>query len=96
VVGGELSEAGEPLLTAIREAIDRYALPGAAELVKVVHGELGERAELLGAVALVTQGTEAPALTETETFVSFGGAVAAGSTARRPAGRREVLHAEAS
>jgi len=96
VVGGELSEAGEPLLAAIREAIDRYALPGAAEVVKVVHGELGERAELLGAVALVTQGTEALALTEPETFVSFGGAVAADTTARRPAGRREVLHAEAS
>lgn len=96
VVGGELSEAGEPLLAAIREAIDRYALPGAAELVRVVHGELGERAELLGAVALVTQGTEAAALIEAETFVSFGGAVAADSTARRPAGRKEVVHAETS
>jgi predicted NBD/HSP70 family sugar kinase len=96
VLGGELSEAGEPLLTAIREAIDRYALPGAAEIVKVVYGELGERAELLGAIALVTQGTDAMALIEAETFVSFGGAVAADSTARRPAGRREVLHAETS
>ena len=96
VVGGELSEAGEPLLTAIREAIDRYALPGAAEVVRVVPGELGERAEVLGAVALVTQGTEAVALIETETFVSFGGAVAMDSTAKRPAGRKEVVHAETS
>ena len=96
VVGGELSEAGEPLMTAVREAIDRYALPGAAEMVEVVHGELGERAELLGAVALVTQGTEAVALIETETFVSFGGAVAADTTAQRPAGRKEVVHAETS
>jgi predicted NBD/HSP70 family sugar kinase len=96
VVGGELSEAGEPLLTAIREAIDRYALPGAAELVQVVPGELGERAEVLGAVALVTQGTDAAALIDTETFVSFGGAVAADSTAQRPAGRKEVVHAETS
>ena len=58
VVGGELGEAGEPLLSGIREAIDRYALPGAAEVVKVVHGELGERAEVLGALALVIADTE--------------------------------------
>lgn len=96
VVGGELSEAGEPLLAGIREAIDRYALPGAAEMVKVVPGELGERAEVLGALALVTQGTDAAALIEAETFVSFGGAVAAEPTARRPAGRKEVVHAETS
>jgi hypothetical protein len=35
-------------------------------------------------------------LIEAETFVSFGGAVAADSTARRPAGRKEVMHAETS
>ena len=45
IVGGELSEAGEPLLGGIRDAIDRYALPGAAQVVGRP-GELGERAEV--------------------------------------------------
>jgi predicted NBD/HSP70 family sugar kinase/biotin operon repressor len=52
VVGGELSEAGEPLLRAIRETVERHALPAAADGVRVVSGELGERAELLGALRL--------------------------------------------
>ena len=34
IVGGDLSAVGEPLLAGIREAIDRYALPGAAEAVE--------------------------------------------------------------
>ena len=51
-------------------------------------------AELVGEQTARTP--EALALTEAETFVSFGGAVATDSTARRPAGRREVLHAEAN
>jgi predicted NBD/HSP70 family sugar kinase len=53
VVGGELSPAGEPLLNGIRDAIDRYALPGAAARVEVRAGVLGDRAELLGSLALV-------------------------------------------
>jgi predicted NBD/HSP70 family sugar kinase len=58
VVGGDLSGAGEPLLAGIREAIDRRALPGAAEAVTVKAAELGERAEVLGALALVIADTE--------------------------------------
>jgi len=58
VVGGELSAAGAPLLDGIRESVDRYAQPGVAESVRVVPGELGERAELLGALALVVQDTD--------------------------------------
>jgi predicted NBD/HSP70 family sugar kinase len=58
VVGGELSSAGAPLLDGIRESVDRYAQPGVAESVRVVPGELGERAELLGALALVVQDTD--------------------------------------
>jgi len=53
VVGGELSAAGTPLLEGIRESIDRHALPSAAATVDVRRGELGERAELLGALTLV-------------------------------------------
>ena len=58
IVGGDLSSAGEPLLAGIREAIDRYALPGAAEAVEVKAATLGERAEVLGALALVIADTE--------------------------------------
>jgi predicted NBD/HSP70 family sugar kinase len=58
IVGGQLSAAGEPLLAGIREAIDRHALPGAAEAVEVKAAALGERAELLGALSLVIADTE--------------------------------------
>ena len=57
IVGGDLSVAGEPLLAGIREAIDRHALPGAAEAVEVKAATLGERAEVLGALALVIADT---------------------------------------
>jgi predicted NBD/HSP70 family sugar kinase len=52
IVGGELSVAGDLLLDPIREAVGRYALPTAAVHVQVVTGVLGERAEVLGALAL--------------------------------------------
>ena len=58
IVGGELSAAGEPLLNGIRDAIDRYALPGASRSVEVKAGVLGDRAEVLGALALVISDTE--------------------------------------
>ena len=96
VVGGELSEAGEPLLDGIRDSIDRYALPGAAAAVKVVHGELGERAEVLGALALVTQSTDALRLIRRQTLVQFGSAAEARQAAWRPVGRKEAVHAETS
>jgi predicted NBD/HSP70 family sugar kinase len=53
VVGGDLGYAGELLLAPLRESVRRGAIRSAADDVKVVQGELGERAEVLGAVALV-------------------------------------------
>jgi predicted NBD/HSP70 family sugar kinase len=53
VIGGELAQTGQLLLDPLRESIVRYAIPAAAEDVRVVTGELGERAELLGALVLV-------------------------------------------
>jgi predicted NBD/HSP70 family sugar kinase/biotin operon repressor len=53
VVGGSMAVAGDVLLDPLREAVGLRAIPSAAEDVKIVPGELGERAELLGAVALV-------------------------------------------
>jgi predicted NBD/HSP70 family sugar kinase len=53
VVGGTLAAAGEVLLEPMREAVQRRAIPSAAEDVEIVTGVLGDRAEVLGAVALV-------------------------------------------
>ena len=60
VVGGVLGAAGAPLLEGIRESVDRYAQPGTAEAVIVLPGELGERAEVLGALALALRGAASP------------------------------------
>jgi predicted NBD/HSP70 family sugar kinase len=53
IVGGDLAEAGELLLDGLRESLTRSALPNAAEAARVVAGTLGDRAEVLGAIALV-------------------------------------------
>ena len=53
VVGGRLANAGDLLLGPLRESVRRYAIPAAAEAVRVEAGVLGERAEVLGALALV-------------------------------------------
>jgi predicted NBD/HSP70 family sugar kinase/biotin operon repressor len=53
IVGGSMAVAGDVLLDPLREAVGLRAIPSAADDVEIVLGELGERAELLGAVALV-------------------------------------------
>jgi predicted NBD/HSP70 family sugar kinase len=58
VVGGELALAGDLLLNPMRESISRYAIPAAAEDLTVVAGALGDRAELMGALALVVGQSE--------------------------------------
>jgi predicted NBD/HSP70 family sugar kinase len=58
VIGGELAGAGELLLDPLRQAVRRHAIPAAADDVEIVAGELGGRAELLGAVALVVGQSE--------------------------------------
>ena len=73
VVGGSMGHAGALLLDPLRESVSLRAIPSAGEDVRIVPGELGERAELLGAVALVlqevslAQGARTPALQATET-----------------------------
>jgi predicted NBD/HSP70 family sugar kinase len=61
VVGGSLAAAGEVLLEPMREAVKRRAIPSAAEDVQIVMGRLGERAEMLGTVALVLYESEGAA-----------------------------------
>ena len=51
VVGGEL--AGPALIDGIRDALMRHALPAAGDAVTVTTGALGDRAAVLGALALV-------------------------------------------
>ena len=52
VVGGDLGAAGDLLLDPLRESLRQGAIRSAARNVEVVVGGLGDRAEVLGAVAL--------------------------------------------
>jgi predicted NBD/HSP70 family sugar kinase len=62
VVGGDLAEAGDLLLDGVRSSLRLAALPAAAEHATVSAGVLGERAQVLGALALAVG--EAGALLE--------------------------------
>jgi predicted NBD/HSP70 family sugar kinase len=44
IVGGDLSAAGDLLLDPMREAVRRFAIPAAAEDVRITAGVLGDRA----------------------------------------------------
>jgi predicted NBD/HSP70 family sugar kinase len=86
IVRGPLSERGLPLLDGIRESVDRHALPAAAQGVQVVPGELGARAEVVGALALVIANTEG---LSSRTLPAFA---AAGPAARRKEVRAGSTH----
>jgi predicted NBD/HSP70 family sugar kinase len=58
VVGGDLSATGELLVGPLREGVMRAALPAASRDLDVVAGELGERANVLGALALAIAQSE--------------------------------------
>lgn len=58
VIGGDLGGAGAPLVDGVKESLERYALPAAMQALTVVGGELGARAEVLGALSLVIGDTE--------------------------------------
>jgi predicted NBD/HSP70 family sugar kinase len=60
IVGGDLSAAGDVVLEPLREAVRRFAIPAAADAVRIVPSELGERAELLGALALAGHEADDP------------------------------------
>ena len=53
IVGGDLAAAGDLLLDPLASALRRGAVRSAADDVEVREGALGDRAEVLGAVALV-------------------------------------------
>ncbi len=58
VVGGELAEAGELLIGPLREAVRRGALLNQIAPLEVVPAELGQRAEVMGALLLALQSTD--------------------------------------
>ena len=58
IVGGDLGVAGDALVNGIREALDRYALPPVRAALELRAGVLGDRAEVLGALALVIGDTD--------------------------------------
>lgn len=60
VVGGELTHGNDSVVGGIREAVDRSALPRRAGPVPVLVGDLGHRAELLGALALARRHAAVP------------------------------------
>ena len=53
VLGGLLGRAGEVVLEPMRESVRRYAVDSARAAVEIVPSALGERAGVLGALALV-------------------------------------------
>lgn len=58
VIGGDLGGTDSAVLDGIRESLGRYALPAVVSSVRLVGGELGGRAELLGGLSLVIGDTE--------------------------------------
>ncbi|WP_345353743.1 ROK family transcriptional regulator [Actinoallomurus liliacearum] len=58
VVGGDLARAGDLLIEPMVEAVRRSAVASAAALVSIVPGVLGDRSEVLGALALVMNAWE--------------------------------------
>jgi predicted NBD/HSP70 family sugar kinase len=60
VIGGDLAPVGDLLVGAVEQAIADDALPESAACARVVPGVLGDRTQLLGALALVVSGIDAP------------------------------------
>lgn len=53
VLGGILARAGELVIGPMRESVRRYAVDSAMNVVQIVPSEFGERAGVMGALALV-------------------------------------------
>jgi hypothetical protein len=95
VIGGELAPAGEGLLESIRRALGRWISPASGRKYSVVAGELGGRAEVLGAVALAMNRFADEALTSHESSPAgpgdSGSAAGGGAVALRRTRRRKQL-----
>jgi len=58
VVGGELARAGELLLGPLRHSLERSVVMGSAKVADIVQSQLGDRAELVGAILYAIDRTE--------------------------------------
>ena len=70
IIGGKLAAAGSPLLDGVREVLARRLPSAINQGVRVTTGRLGDRAEVLGAIALATRNTPAHLLTPSPTGVA--------------------------
>jgi glucokinase len=52
LIGGGVANAGEVFFSPLREAVKRYAVPEIADEAKILPAQLGDRASLLGAIAM--------------------------------------------
>jgi len=68
VVGGELAETGELLLGPLRDAVLRRVLPNQIAPLEVVPAAFGQKAEVLGALALALQHADVPLPVEDATL----------------------------
>ncbi|WP_347877940.1 ROK family protein [Salinibacterium sp. ZJ454] len=62
IIGGELAQTGETLLAPLRHALERSVLAGHSGWPRVVQSQLGEKAELIGCLALAIEQAELSAL----------------------------------
>ncbi|OZB89163.1 MAG: sugar kinase [Microbacterium sp. 14-71-5] len=65
VIGGEIVEAGEPLLAGVRESVYSRALPLASRNLRVTVAESGALGGLVGAARLAIDGALSPELLDT-------------------------------
>ncbi|MDX6291186.1 MAG: hypothetical protein QOH50_261 [Kribbellaceae bacterium] len=63
VVGGRMAEAGKLIMVPMREALDRCAIPSAAATVELRPAELGDEADVLGAIWLASALSHSRAMT---------------------------------
>jgi len=59
VIGGGLAQAGEPLFSRVRAAVERYTLPSHLRGLRITPAVLGERAGVIGAGLLADQAASA-------------------------------------
>ena len=57
-IGGGVAQAGEPLFSRLRAAVDRYALASHRVALRIVPAALGERAGTVGAGLMAWEGDE--------------------------------------
>ena len=71
VIGGSLSQAGDPLLAGVREVVYRRSLPLATARLQIVQASTGDRSGVVGAAVLVIDHVLAPAAVDR--FVGLAG-----------------------